>query len=147
MKKVIFLSLIASLVVLGCNQKPANSPQGAWKLISTEAIIDDESHIEFPLTYSGFQYKIWTDKNWMFFSRWHQDTLSGEDYGGGDYTIDGNQYMEHIVYHSMQDYEGLSVDMTLEIRNDTLIQMYNPVDSLGQTIENQISVETYVPWE
>ena len=147
MKKVILLSLIASLIVLGCSQKPANSPEGAWKLLTTEVSSGGETHIEFPITYSGFQYKIWTDKNWMFFQEWSVDTASGEGYGGGSYTIDGNQYVETIEFHYAPEYVGLDVDMTLEIRNDTLIQIYHPVDSLGRTIEDEFSIETYVPWE
>lgn len=147
MKKAILMSLIASLIVLGCSQKQGNSPVGAWRLISTEVISGNETHIEFPITYSGFQYKIWTDKNWMFLSEWEVDTLSGETYGGGSYTIDGDQYVENIEFHSNPGYDGLEVSMTMEIRNDTLIQMYHPVDSLGQTIEGEYSVESYVRWE
>jgi len=147
MKKVIMLSLIASMIALGCSQKPANSPEGAWRLISTEVTSGGETHVEFPITYSGFQYKIWTDKNWMFFQEWSVDTVSGEAYGGGSYTIDGNQYVESIEFHTAPRFVGLDVDMTLELRNDTLIQIYHPVDSLGQTIEDELSIETYVPWE
>lgn len=68
----------------------------------------------------------------------------GDNYGGGTYTINGNQYVETIKYHFTKDYVGKILKMSLELQNDTLIQNYHLVDSAGRQIENKSSIEKYI---
>ena len=87
---------------------------------------------------------MWSEKNFMFVGRWQQDSVTIDNYGFGTYILNGNEYEETVMYHFMKEYQDQKIKMTLELKNDTLVQVYHPVDSTGKSIENISSVEKYV---
>jgi hypothetical protein len=137
MKRIIFLSLIISLII--------GSPQGAWKNVSFQGVSKDSLGKIVTKNYNVTFVKMWSEKNFSFIGQWKQDTIIKDFYGGGSYMLEGNRYEEYVVYHfskpgSIMNYvlKGL-----LELRNDTLIQTA-PVDDNGKVIEKNYSVEKYV---
>jgi hypothetical protein len=70
------------------------------------------------------------------------DTMTQENYGGGTYTLDGEKYVEDVIYHSGKSYIGTKVRILMEIRHDTLIQRW-PVDENWKLAE-KYSTEKYV---
>ena len=144
MKKPIFPGLIILFLFTTCTRQETTYPQGAWKLIQTQSIQNGEATITYPGLLIGNEYKMWSEKNFMFVGRWEEDTIITDNYGYGTYTLDGNQYVETVLNHFVNNYEGKSLKMTLELKNDTLIQVYHPVDSTGRQSENVSSVEKYI---
>jgi len=133
MKKVFFFGLIISLMILSCAKQESKFPQGTWEKVQTLRVVDGNAEVRFPVTYTGFQIKMWTETNWMFIQRYYRDTITTIDYGTGTYTLDGNQYEEDILYLGNEIYDGtINKNMTMELKNDTLYQSYHPLMANGQ---------------
>ena len=145
MKKILFFGLISILVISACTKQTGKYPRGAWQLIQTQSIKNGKVEITYPGILVGNEFKMWSEKNFMFVGRWKEDTLVTDNYGYGTYTLEGNQYEETVLYHFSKNYEGQKLKMTLELRNDTLIQTYHRFDSTGKLSEDVTSVEKYVP--
>lgn len=145
MKKILFFSMIISLIIISCAKQESNFPQGAWKNVQFKNLSKDSLGKIVTINYDINDIKMWSEKNFSFVGQWKQDTIIKDFYGGGAYTLNGNRYEEYVVYHfskpgSIMNYvlKGL-----LELRNDTLIQTA-PVDDNGKVNEKSYSVEKYV---
>ncbi|HLF34340.1 MAG TPA: hypothetical protein VI583_08885 [Cyclobacteriaceae bacterium] len=144
MKKSIFSGLMILFLLSNCARQETTYPQGAWKLIQAQSIENGKVTTTYPGILIGNEYKMWSEKNFMFVGRWEEDTIITDNYGYGTYTLEGNEYEETVLYHFVNNYQGKSLKMTLELKNDTLIQVYHPVDSIGRQSENVSSVEKYI---
>jgi hypothetical protein len=90
MKNLFLLSAIILLLFVGCDkQETVKFPQGAWQLVQTQTITDGNVQEGFPVTWNGWLIKMWTEKNWANIGKWVEDTLSGDLYCGGTYTLEG----------------------------------------------------------
>jgi hypothetical protein len=148
MKKAILLILIASVTTLVGAQNAEVNPQGAWNLVQILNEVDGNTNIVFPSATSKMsQHKVWTKNKWMFASNYVGETGTFNDYGGGSYTLEGNQYAEYIDFSTYKEYLGKTVKMKMKFVNDTLVQSYHPVDTLGNVMENLMIIEKYVRWE
>ena len=144
MKKIaVIISTLFLLVLIGCKQEPANPIEGAWHMIYAKQIVKDSVVSEFPGTYERSDMKMWTKNNWSFVAQMTQDTITADAYGGGTYTLDGNIYLENIVFHSDKDLIGQKLRMLMTVKNDTLIQIW-PVDEEGTINKNNCTVERYI---
>jgi hypothetical protein len=142
MKRTLFFIALFLFLLAGCKQEPVNPIVGAWNLIYVKTIVNDSVFSEFPRTYQGSDIKMWTKDNWSFVSKYKQDTVGWDNYGGGDYTLNGNIYVENIVYHADKDMIGKRLRMLMTVRNDTLIQIW-PVDEQGKVDHNNCTIERY----
>jgi hypothetical protein len=86
---------------------------------------------------------MWSDNYWMFVGEYTQDTITGQNFGGGSYTLDGLVYKETIKYHSTPDYVGQTFRMRIVVKNDTLIQVW-PADEKGEVSKTNYTSEKYV---
>jgi hypothetical protein len=143
MKKILFLSLIISLIIGSCTQQGNKLPQGAWQFIQSQAIIKDSVMNMFPVKYSGSDIKMWSENHFLSVGQIKMDTTFMDIYVGGTYKLEGNRYEESILYHVNKKAVGQKVKMLLELRNDTLIQTY-PVDDNGLPIKSGYSIEKYI---
>jgi hypothetical protein len=144
MKKLLLPLLAIAFAMNACSDVSDKYPQGAWQLIRSESINNGETTVTYPGILVGSEYKMWSEKNFMFVGRWQQDSVTIDNYGFGTYILNGNEYEETVMYHFMKEYQDQKIKMTLELKNDTLVQVYHPVDSTGKSIENISSVEKYV---
>jgi hypothetical protein len=132
MKKILFLGLIISIIILSCAKKENKFPQGAWKGVSIKQYSEGGSVVDlFPGTYSGSDVKIWSKKHVNDIGRFQNDTSVVNLYFGGTYRLEGNRYYETVVYHFIMDKVPKEMKGLLELRNDTLIQT-NGVDDNGK---------------
>jgi uncharacterized membrane protein len=145
MKKVIFLSLVIVLIIGSCVQQENKVPQGAWKLVQSQATTKDSLGNVVSINYHPVFTKMWSEKNFSFIGQWKQDTIIRDFYGGGTYKLEGNRYEETEIYHWSKPKTVLNnrIKMSLELRNDTLIQIY-PVDDNGQIDKTNCYVEKYI---
>jgi len=116
---------------------------GAWNLVSTKSIENGETWVDIPKKNPGDAIKIWSSSH---YSATGKAVLNNEEinyHSGGTYTLVGNKYTENVKYHHYQEYRNESINMTIEIKNDTLVQTY-PVDADGNFDKNNYTVEKYV---
>ena len=125
MKKVIFLFLIIEMIIGSCTQEKQSPIEGAWQLVYAKNRSKEES---FPAQFPGEQVKMFVNGHitWVGQFKLPRDTSFIYDYGLGTYTIDGDKFTENCTIHRQKSAVG-SKKMIMEIRNDTLIQMY-PTD-------------------
>jgi len=141
MKKLICLSL-TFLIIMSCSTKKLNFPIGAWKQYSTDVYTDDILTEKTLITDNN--YKLFSEKNWEFVWKVSSDSLPIYYYGAGTYTLNGTEYLETIEMHFSKPYEGQTIKMTLELKNDTLIQAWNPLDSTGMINTHVRYIEKFI---
>ena len=121
--------------------------EGTWKLISGTLIEKGNSTVTSYTKGVSFIKII----NGTHFAFLQHDLKKGKDTGavfvsgGGRYTIDGNNYTEHLEYCSARNWEGNDFNFTVTIKGDTLLQTgLEKIDSLGV---NRVNTEKYVRME
>lgn len=144
MKKAIYLSLVIILISGSCTQEKRSPIEGAWQLIETQSVENGNKETTYPGVLVGKEFKTWSAKNFMFVGRWTENSVITDNYGFGTYILDGNNYEETILYHFNKPYEGQTIKMKLELRNDTVFQVYHRLDTAGKPDEKVYSVEKYV---
>jgi hypothetical protein len=133
---------------LGCNEKPAsttsNSITGTWKLASSKIISKGDTTITFPVA-NQEMIKMFTEREFAFFKHNTNHTSKDSavfDAGSGTYTLNGENYSEHLTYCNYREWENRDFHFNLRMHNDTLIQTgIEKIDSLN--IDQEI-LEIYV---
>ena len=147
MKTFLLKTLSLVLLLIWSNsiqaQNKKSSIEGVWQLVNSRSMVGDKIMSEFPVNYTGSELKIWTKTHWTFVSRYKQDSTFSDEFGGGTYKLDGNKYDENVVYHAYKPYVGKNIKMLLEIKNDTLTQIY-PLDKNGNIFKLEYSIEKYI---
>jgi hypothetical protein len=129
MKKLTFLSLVIALIIGSCTQEKKSPIEGAWQLVYLKNRSMEET---FPAQISGEQVKMFIKGHisWVGQFKLPTDTAILYDYGLGTYTLDGNKFIENVKIHGQKSAIGTK-KMIMEIRNDTLIQMYPTDDNFN----------------
>ena len=143
--------LIICLSAISCvpkNSKPEEKPklpiQGTWKLIIGTVISDGDTTVTNYEKKLSF-IKIINDSHFAFLEHdlsKSKDSLQLFVAGGGRYTLDGDQYTEHLEYCSDRIWEGNDFSLTVTIRNDTLVQ--RGVEKVENASVDQINTEIYI---
>ncbi len=148
-----FSLLIAAIICLySCVQKADNdkkSPNestsiiGTWKLISGTTIKGQDTVVT-DYTQNQEMIKIINETHFSFL---RHDLNNGKDSnavfvaGGGEYTLDGNKYIEHLQYFNVREWEGNSFELEYNIKGDTLLTKgVEKVEELGI---NYFNIEKY----
>jgi hypothetical protein len=143
MKTILLCCLIITLGFCSCCKKKSLNIEGAWKLVHSQTFTGDSTFVNFPGKSDMDMTKIWSGNHWMFVARIKTDTVVSDTYGTGTYTLEGNRYEEHIGILEYKEWEGKTIKMTLELKNDTLIQTF-PIDDKGQMEKEWSCIEKYV---
>jgi hypothetical protein len=141
MKKISYLSLFL-LIYVSCTQQGSKFPQGAWKQYSSESYVDGKLTDKQIVTYNNM--KLFSEKKWEFVWKIQTDSMPYYNYGAGSYTLNGKDYSETIEMHVAKEYVGQTINMTLELKLDTLIQTWNPIDSTGKPSTRVSYVDKYI---
>jgi hypothetical protein len=120
--------------------------EGAWKLAYEYEVFVDSSTRIFPGEARGSEIKMWSGNRWALVGVFIEDSIITDNFGGGTFTIDGTDYREIVEYHSATQYLGQTVKLHLEIRNDTLVQIW-PVDEDGEIIKDHYYIEHWVRFD
>ncbi|WP_158795865.1 hypothetical protein [Pedobacter sp. L105] len=123
---MIFLALGLLYACTTKVSKPAGDLHlnGTWQLISGTEI---SGGIKTVTDYTKKQQmiKIINDTHFAFLKHnlvTNKDSTNHFDAGGGTFTLNGNQYTEHLDYYANKNIEGNTFTFTVSIKNDTLIQ-------------------------
>ncbi|MEJ2596537.1 MAG: hypothetical protein P8100_15750, partial [bacterium] len=127
MKKTHLLLLILTffifnVMVESCTREKISPLEGAWKLVHEYEINGENVKTLFPGVSQGSEIKMWTGDRWALVGVFIEDSLITDNFGGGKFTLEGNDYREIVEYHSATEYLGQTVKLWLEIREDTLTQ-------------------------
>ncbi|WP_340114753.1 YybH family protein [Maribellus mangrovi] len=123
---------------------PESPIKGAWNLVEIKNINDGAVTNSFPNgNVQMQQVKIWTDGHFSFTGTYAMNNETSNNYGEGTYSLNGNIYTENIDYHVSEPLIGTSIKMHIEVKGNTLTQIY-PVDDSGNYDENNYSIEKYV---
>ena len=146
--RLIFLTL----ALLGCNTSQPDSSletespplEGTWKLISGTLIERGDTTVT---DYTGNESMI-KIINASHFAFLRHDLNKGQDStavfvaGGGVYTLEGDQYTEHLEYCSAREWEGNTFQFTVTLDGDTLTQ--EGVEKVEELGVERLNVEKYV---
>jgi hypothetical protein len=114
------LTLFLCASLLGCVSERRNKLEGTWRLVSGKQKNADTS---FEYSQANCRsMKMIYENHLAFMTRWFRDKDTLDGYGGGTYTLEGNNYTESIEYHSRKVAIGEIIPFEVEVRNDTLIQ-------------------------
>jgi hypothetical protein len=142
MKKIVFLSLIISLIIVSCTQQQEvkSLVEGAWQVVSWQRIAGDTLNAKLGRTFTGTEMKIWSKNCFNFVGRYDLDTTMYDNYGGGTYKLDGTHCEESYLYFGEKSMVGTSQRLLLEIKNDTLIQTW-PCDANWQIDKSNYNIQ------
>lgn len=129
-----------------CTQEKVSPMEGAWKLAYEYEISGDSTKLLFPGTSKGSEIKMWTGDRWALVGVFIQDSMLTDNFGGGKFTLEDTNYQEIVDYHSAKEYLGQTVKLFLEIKHDTLTQIW-PVDDKGEIIKSHYYMEKWVRME
>lgn len=147
-KSCLFIGLI---IATSCQQKETKVEKktdqpliGTWHLVSSKSITKGDTTVTTPPK-DQEMVKIFNNTDFAFFTH---DLKKGKvakpvfDSGSGTYTLQGNNYSEHLAYCNYRDWENRDFKFTVQFKNDTLIQSgIEKIDSLN--IDHEI-IEIYV---
>ncbi|WP_372652390.1 hypothetical protein [Draconibacterium sp.] len=141
-------TLILSLLVLTLFSFKSEKTKlnGTWKLISQELVRNGQSQISILDQANGSQLKTWSDKYFMFVGASVHGSQKMHNFGGGTYDLSGHLYTEEVLYHNVPSFLGRKVQQYLEIKGDTLYQVYlfSPLDENGNYDKDNCNIEKYV---
>jgi hypothetical protein len=143
MKANLLCLLLITFGISAYCQKKSQNIEGAWKLVQYQTINGDKAIVNFPGKSDMQTTKIWSGNTCMAVGRIKEDTTVTDMYFLGTYTLKGNKYEETISILFYKPWEGKTIKMTLEMKNDTLIQTY-PVDEKGIMDKDWAWIEKYV---
>jgi hypothetical protein len=131
-------------IIGACTSQKSLKIEGVWKLVQYQTINGDSVINEFPGKRDINVTKIWSENHVAFVGTDKCDTIVWDDwYGVGTYTLEGNKYVETSGILFYKPWEGTTIKMKMEMKNDTLI-IYYPVDDKGQMDKKEAWIEKYV---
>jgi len=146
MKKILPLCLMIPMFFGSCSRVQHSPMEGAWKLAYEYEVRGDQTTLIFPGESRGSEIKMWSGERWALVGVFIEDSTVTDNFGGGRFTLEGTNYQEIVEYHSATEYLGQTVKLYLEIRNDTLTQIW-PVDENGVPVKSLHYMEKWVKFK
>ena len=117
--------LLLAVLLSACGGNyPATRINGTWRLLSGTTITKGVSSVT-DYTKDQSMIKIINDTHFAFLKHRlnePKDSSNQFDAGGGSYTLNGDQYTEHLDYYVDKNWEGKPFTFTVTIDGDTLVQ-------------------------
>ncbi len=108
--------------ILGCTStvEQSNPIEGTWELISGKYLAPDTTYL-FPVT-DYHRHILMINRTYYVWIRQDTSRQEANGYGGGKYTVEGDNYTEHIEFFFTPNCIGKSVTFTMKVKGDTLVQ-------------------------
>jgi len=116
----VFLTIVFCATLVGCTSETKNKLEGTWRLVSGTSKTADTTREYSQMHYRGI--KMIYENHFALVGRYIRDGDTLDNYGGGSYVIEGNNYTETVNYHKYGPWIGETIPFEVEVRNDTLIQ-------------------------
>ena len=145
-------STIVTLIIIlfsscsGTDSRKTNSDAinliGTWQLVTGTTITKGVSAIT-DYTKGQKMIKILNGTHFAFLKHnTNKDSLINFDAGGGTYTLNGNDYAEHLDFYNDRNWEGKAFKFKVTLKNDTLIQ--TGIERVEKENINRVIIEKYV---
>ncbi len=126
MRSQIITAVLAAGTLLSCSKKQETSASinGTWQLISGTTITKGISKVT-DYTKGQNMIKVINGTHFAFLSHAvhvAKDSSNKFDAGGGAYTLNGDDYTEHLDFYSDKNWEGKTFKFKISFSGDTLIQ-------------------------
>ena len=115
---------------------------GTYKIVSEEIVRNGESTFNLKNDKNS-GLKTWSDKYFMFVSSSQVGSQISHSFGGGTYELLGNEYTEHCDYHVASNYRGITLKLHLEMKGDTVTQIF-PCDDSFYYDKNNCVIQKYI---
>lgn len=150
--KKIYLIIWSLAILYACETKRDNHEtenkalniRGTWKLISGVTIQSGDTTFT-DYTKDQETIKIINKSHFAFFThdlKQGQDSTATFVSGGGTYSLNGNQYTEHLEYCNYREWEGNKFDFELSMHGDTLTQ--TGIEKIEEIDVDRKIIETYI---
>ena len=139
LKSLILIAVVFALLSFKTEKTKLN---GTYKIVSEEIVRNGDSTFNIKNDKNN-GLKTWSDKYFMFVSSSVVGSQISNTFGGGTYELSGNNYSENIQYHVAPNYRGITLKLHLEMKGDTVIQIYPCDDSFYYDINNCV-IQKYV---
>ena len=146
MKNHLLVCLLIPLALGSCTPEKTSHMEGAWKLAYEYEVKGDNTTLLYPGETLGSEIKMWSGDRWALVGVFVEDSTLSDVFAGGKFTIEGTDYQEIVEFHSATEYLGQTVKLYLEIKNDTLTQIW-PVDEAGEPVKSHYYMEKWVRFE
>ncbi len=137
LKSLILLAVVFTLFSFTGSKSKLN---GTWKLISQELVRNGKSNVAIQDEANSGHLKTWSDEYFMFVGSVVNGNQIQHSFGGGTYDLKGNVYTEEIQYHNLSAFRGRTVQQILEIKGDTLYQIF-PFGNVENYDKNNCNIE------
>ena len=117
--------------------------QGTWQLVGGWWFDNNGEKVGFAGKDLFNALKVWSDKYFTCVGRYKVGDKDMDSFVGGLYSLNGKRYSEDIQYHVNKSAVGQKVNMSMEMKGDTLIQIW-PADDMGNVDKNKSNCEKYV---
>jgi len=150
--KKLVLIVFPAVLLFSCTGKPEDKSSaaasialtGTWHLISGTTITGKDTVVT-DYTKGQQMLKIINDSHFSFV---RHDLSQGKDpankifsAGAGRYTINGDQYTEHLDFCDLREWEGHSFNFTVSVDKDTLVQ--KGIEKLENLGVDRLIIEKY----
>jgi hypothetical protein len=139
LKSLILLVIVLAFFSFKTEKTKLN---GTYKIVSEEILRNGKSNFNIKNDKNN-GLKTWSDKYFMFVSSSVAGSQISNTFGGGTYELTGNNYTENIQYHVASNYRGITLKLHLEIKGDTVIQIF-PCDDSFYYDKNNCVIQKYV---
>ena len=123
MKKSLLILFLFPLFVYQ-SQSQDFSIVGTWKQVSYKAISNGITVSKVTNSGNGEQLKSWSKESFLFAGKTIDNNKVSYSFGNGNYSLHGNHYTENIKVHVSPNYEGKILNLHLELKGDTLTQIF-----------------------
>ena len=123
---------------------PAIPIQGTWKLL-TGTLIEKGDTVVTDYTTDRSFIKIINDSHFSFLNHTLRKDTTDFSAGGGTYSLNGNNYTEHLEYCSAKEWEGHDFSFIVTITGDTLVQ--SGVEKIEAQGIDRINIEKYIRYK
>lgn len=138
------LALLAGSVVAADTPSTKGPLEGTWEMTSAKWTENGKEMSSLPGTVSGSQLKMYSKGYFAFVGRFKEgDKPATDSYGGGTYTLNGEDYSETIQYHTVTGLVGRTLHFKLVIKGDTMTLM-GPITAEDQKSLGGQLTEVYV---
>lgn len=141
MKLKAFILVFTTIFLLGFKTEKTKL-NGTYKIVSEEIVRNGVSTFNLKNEQNN-GLKTWSDKYFMFVSSSIVGSQISHSFGGGTYNLSCNEYTEKCDYHVAPNYRGITLKLHLEMKGDTVIQIY-PCDDSFYYDKNNCVIQKYV---
>ena len=145
----LFTATLFLICIISCKEKSGGDPgpttaipiQGTWKLLTGTLIEKGDTTITDYTKNISF-IKIINDSHFAFLQHDLRKDSTNFSAGGGGYSLNGNNYTEHLEYCNAKEWEGHDFTFTVTIANDTLTQ--TGVEKIEAQGIDRVNTEKYI---